>query len=72
MHDALAMHVLQRPSNLVNVLPDLFLREIDLFLHCSFHDQLQIAFFSPLNCYEQFVQLVVNEPVEVFHDVGMI
>ena len=72
MHDSFAVHMLQCPCYLVNISPDLFFREADFILACTLHDHLEVAFLSPLDCNEQLVQLVVDEPAQVLHDVRVI
>jgi hypothetical protein len=63
MHDSLFVHVGERRSNLINVLPNLaFLKEY-VFLFALLDEELEVAFLRPLNGDKQLVQLVVDEPV---------
>jgi len=72
MHDSLLMHVRQCPSDLGNEFPNLALREGDVFLDSFFYQQLQIAFLCPFDGYKKFIELVINEPIEVLDDVGVV
>jgi hypothetical protein len=72
VHDPFAMHMLQRTRNLMDVAPHLFLRKADFFLLCSLHYHLKITFFGPLDGNEEFVQLIVDEPAQILHDVRVI
>ncbi len=66
------MHVLQRPSYLMNVFPDFLLREGNILLDCFLDDKFQVAFFGPLDRNEKLIQFIVDEPVEVLDDVRMV
>ena len=72
VHNPLAMHVLQCASDLMDVSPDLFLRKADFVLRRSLHNHLEVAFLCPLDSNEQLVQLVVDEPAQILHNVRMI
>ena len=72
MHDSLAMHVLQCARNLMNISPNLFLRKTNFVLLRSFHNHLEVAFLGPLDGNEQLIQLVVDEPAQILHDVRVI
>lgn len=54
------------------VFPDLFLGERDVFLDSFLDNQLQVSLFSPLDRDEEFIQLVINEPIQVLDDVRMV
>lgn len=72
MHDSLAVHVLECACDLVNVSPHLLLWKADFILLSSLHNHLEVAFLGPLDGNEQLVQLVVDEPAQILHDVGVI
>jgi len=72
MHNTLFMHVLKRACNLTNVFPYPFLGKTDVLLNVALHDLLQVAFFRPFDSDKELIQLVVDEPVQVLHDVGMV
>ena len=72
MHYTFLVHVLQRTRYLMNVFPDFFLGERDIFLDGLFDDQLQVSLLSPLDCDEKLIQLVINEPIQVLDDVRMV
>jgi hypothetical protein len=72
MHNSLLVHVRQRPSDLRNEIPNLAFREWDVFLDSLFYQQLEIAFFSPFDRYKEFIELVVNKPVQVLDYVGVV
>lgn len=72
MHYTFLVHVLQSTSYLMYVFPDLFLGERDVFLDSFLDDQLQVSLFSPLDRDEEFIQLVINEPIQVLDDVRMV
>ena len=72
MHYPFRMHVLQCPSNLMNVPPYLlFLKAHFVFLR-PLHHELEVALLRPLDGNEQLVELVVDEPVQILYDVGVI
>lgn len=56
----------------MDVAPHLLLRKADFILGCSLHYHLEVAFFGPLDGNEELVQLVVDEPAQISHDVRMI
>jgi hypothetical protein len=66
------MHMLQSICNLVNVNPNLFLWKVYFVFNCPLEDQLHITLFGPLDSNEEFIQLVVDEPVQVLHDVRVV
>jgi hypothetical protein len=66
------MHMLQGTCNLVNVVPNLLFWKLNLFFLRSFEDEFQVSLLSPLDRNEEFVQLVVDEPVQVLNDVGIV
>lgn len=72
MHYTFLVHVLQSTSYLMYVFPDLFLGERDVFLDSFLDNQLQVSLFSPLDRDEEFIQLVINEPIQVLDDVRMV
>ena len=72
MHYTFLVHVLQSTSYLMYVFPDLFLGERDVFLDSFLDDQLQVSLFSPLDRDEEFIQLIINEPIQVLDDVRMV
>lgn len=72
MHNSLLVHVRQRPSDLRNEIPNLAFREWDVFLDSLFYQQFEIAFFSPFDRYKEFIELVVNKPVQVLDYVGVV
>lgn len=63
MHYSFAVHVLQGTGDLVDVLPNLSLGKSHLIFLRSLHDQLEVSFLGPLDGDEQFVELIVDEPV---------
>ena len=72
MHYTFLVHVLQSTSYLIYVFPDLFLGERDVFLDSFLDDQLQVSLFSPLDRDEEFIQLIIYEPIQVLDDVRMV
>ena len=72
MHYTFLVHVLQSTSYLMYVFPDLFLGERDVFLDSFLDDQLQVSLLSPLDRDEEFIQLIINEPIQVLDDVRMV
>ena len=72
MHYTFLVHVLQSTSYLMYVFPDLFLGERDVFLDSFLDDQLQVSLFSPLDRDEEFIQLIIYEPIQVLDDVRMV
>ena len=56
----------------MDIAPHLFLRKADFLFLCSLHYHLEVAFFGPLDGNEELVQLIVDEPAQIPHDVGMI
>lgn len=72
MHNPLLMHVLQGSSNLAYVLPNSLLREAYILLNVTLHHKLQISFFRPFDCNKELIQLVIDKPVQVLDDVGVI
>ena len=72
MHNTLKVHMLESQCNLLNVFPNLLLRERDLVLLSTLHDQLQVALFCPLNGDEELVQFVVDEPAQILDNVDLI
>jgi len=54
------------------VLPDLFLRERDIFFDGLFNDEFQVTFFCPLDRNKKLIQLIIDEPIEVLDDVRMV
>lgn len=56
----------------MDVLNDSFLLEVDFIFHCLLDDQLKVAFRSPLDGNEEFVELAVDEPAEILDDVWVI
>ena len=66
------MHVLKRSSDLTNVFPNPFFWKTDILFYIALHDLLQVAFFRPFDSDKELIQLVVDEPVQVLHDVGMV
>lgn len=72
VHDSLAVHVLECTRHLVNKSPNLLLGKADFVFHCSLEDELEVALLGPLDGNEKLVQLVVDEPAQVFHYVRMI
>ena len=49
MHNSLLVHVLERASHLVDVLPDALLGELDIFFDGAFEHEFEIALFRPLD-----------------------
>lgn len=72
MHNPFAMHMLQCPGNLMNILPYLLFRERDFIFLSSFHYEFEISFFGPLYGNEELIKLIVNKPIQIFNDVGVI
>ena len=72
MHNSFLMHVGEGTGNLVNVLPDLSLLEEYIFLFALLDEELKVTFLSPLNGNKQLVKLVVDEPVQVLHNIWVI
>ena len=66
------MHMAKCARYLMYVLPYLFLWKRYVLLNRLLDYQFQVSFLSPLHCYEELVQLVVDEPVEVLHYVHMV
>ena len=72
MHDSFAMHVLQSAGDLVDISPNLLLWKADFIFTGSLHYHLEVAFLGPLYGNEKLVQLVVDEPAQILHDIRMI
>lgn len=64
--------MLQRSRYLTNVIPNAFFGKANVLLDGALHDLLEVPLFGPFYSDKEFVQLVVNEPVEVLDDVRMI
>jgi len=64
--------VVEGTGDLVDVLPDLLLGEADVLLDGLLDNELEVALLGPLYGDEELVQLVVDEPVEVLDDVGVV
>ena len=52
--------------------PHLLLRKANLVFNGALKDQFEIALLGPFDRNEQLIQLVVDEPAQVLHDVHMI
>ena len=72
MHDALFVHVSQSGGNLVDVVPNLAFFEVNVLFDPLFYQQFEVALLGPLDRDEQFIQFVVDEPVEVLHYVWVV
>ena len=72
MHNSLAVHMLQSTRDLVNVSPDLLFLEGYFILLRSLHNKLEVALLGPLDGNEELIQLVVNEPVQIFHYIRVV
>ena len=55
MHNSLLVHVLERASHLVDVLPDALLGELDIFFDGAFEHEFEIALFRPLDRDKKFI-----------------
>ena len=66
------MHVLQGRSYLMYVFPASLLRKTHIFLYGFFHDEFEVPLLRPLDCDEQLIELVVDEPIQILHDIRMV
>jgi len=64
--------MLEGICNLEDIFPNLFFGELDLFFLRPFEDQLEISLFRPLDGDKELVQLIVDKPIQVPYDVGVI
>lgn len=62
----------QRTSYLMYVLPYLLFGKADIFLYSLLDDKFKVSFLSPLDRYEELIQLIVDEPIQVFHDIRVV
>ena len=72
MHDSLLVHVLKSTSYLADVIDNFFLLKIYVFFHSFFYHKFEVTFFCPFYSDEQFIELVINEPIQVLNDVWVI
>ena len=72
MHNSLPVHVFKCASHLVYEPPHLLLRKANLVFNGALKDQFEIALLGPFDRNKQLIQLVVDEPAQVLHDVHMI
>ena len=56
----------------MNVPPYLFLLKAHFVFLRPLHHELEVALLRPLDGNEQLVELVVDEPVQILYDVGVI
>lgn len=59
-------------SNLSYVIPNFSLGKGYVLLYTFFDQQLKVTFLSPLHSNKQFIQFVVDEPIQVADDVFLI
>ena len=72
MHNSFGVHVLECTCNLVNVSPYLLFLKAHFVFLSPLHDELQVSFLRPLYRNKQLVKLVVDKPVQILNDVGVI
>jgi hypothetical protein len=72
VHDSLQVHVLEGACYLATVLPDLLFREAHILLNSFLDNEFKISLLGPLDGNEELIELVVDEPVEVAHDIRMV
>jgi len=56
----------------MNVLPNPALGERNVFFNRSLDHQLEVALFDVLDSDEQLIQFVVDKPIQVLHNVGVV
>ena len=56
----------------MDVVPNLAFLEKDVLLDTLLDEQLQVALLCPFDRNEQLVELVVNEPVQVLHNIWVV
>ena len=66
------MHVLQRTCDLTDVFYNSLLLETYIFFHCLLDYKFQVSLLSPLDSNKEFIELVIDEPIEILDDVYVI
>ena len=72
MHDSFLVHVLQCTSYLTDVFYYSLLLKADVLLHGLLDHEFQVALLCPFHGDKEFVELVIDEPIEVLYYIGMI
>lgn len=72
MHDSLLVHVLESTRNLTYIFYYSLLLETYILFHCLLDYKFQVSLLCPLDGNKEFVELVINEPIEILNDVWVI
>ena len=72
MHDSLLVHVLQSTRNLTDVFYYSLLLETYILLHRLLYYKLQVSLLGPLDSDKEFIELIIDEPIEILNDVWVI
>ena len=72
MHDSFLVHVLESTRNLTYVFYYSLLRETYILFHGLLDNKFQVSLLCPFHGDKEFVELVIDEPIEVLYYIGMI
>ena len=72
MHDSFLVHVLESTRNLTYVFYYSLLLETYILFHALLDYKFQVSFLCPLDGNKEFVEFVINEPIEILDDVWVI
>ena len=72
MHDSFLVHVLESTRNLVYVFYYSLLLKTYILFHGLLDNKFQVSLFCPLDSNKEFVEFVINEPIEILDDVWVV
>ena len=72
MHDSFLVHMLKSTRNLVYVFYYSLLLETYVLFHGFLDDKFQVSLFCPFDSNKEFVEFVINEPIEILDDVWIV